>query len=194
MPLPSIPGEQISTLYAFTIHPGGAGPALHGRLSHFIRHLLSTSRQQISMLYPCLYHPSRGSRSYTVWKIKPITKIRVIRPTTTYQLYHQTKPQKPQRENPPKTRKNHTTKLPSASHFHFKFTWHMSQAIAYFYLLLVQRPNRNTLSLLPTSGIPQQTTLCHATPIGGRSWAATPAVSLAGIKLDSNQLSSVNGT
>ena len=31
------------------------------------------------MLYPRLYHPSRGRRSHTVWKIKPIIKIRVIR-------------------------------------------------------------------------------------------------------------------
>ena len=42
-PLLSIPGEQISTLYAFTLHPGGAGHTLHGRLSQSLRPLLSIS-------------------------------------------------------------------------------------------------------------------------------------------------------
>lgn len=78
-PLLSIPEEQISTLYAITIHPGRANHTFHGRLSQSLRPLLSISGEQILILYPRLYHSSWGSRSHTVWMIKPITKIRVIR-------------------------------------------------------------------------------------------------------------------
>lgn len=83
----------------------------------------------------------------------------------------------PSEKTPQKSPKNRTTQLPSTSHFHFSFTWHILQAIAYSYLLLVPRPNRSTLSILPTGSISQQTTLCHATLIGGKSWAATSATS-----------------
>ena len=141
MPLPSIPGEQISTVYAFTIHPGEAGPALHGGLSHFSRPLLSISRQLIPILYPRLYHPSRGSRSHTVWKIKPITKIRLY--AYYNRLYYQTKPQKP----PPKkkkTRKSHNATLPIA-YIPPLYIWLMFQANTNPYLLLAPRPNRSTL-------------------------------------------------
>ncbi len=78
-PLLSIPEEQISTLYAITIHCGRANHTLHRRLSQSLRPLLSISGKQILILYPRFYHLSWGSRSYTIWIIKPITKIRVIR-------------------------------------------------------------------------------------------------------------------
>ena len=82
------------------------------------------------MLHPRLYHPSRGSRSHTVWTIKPITKIRVThlpQPTSST------------------TKPNHNVTLPIAS-IPPLYIWHMFQANTYPYLLLAPRPNRSTLS------------------------------------------------
>lgn len=73
-PLLSIPGEQISSLYAFILHPGGAGHTLHGRLRQSLRPLLSISEAQISMLHSRLYHPSRGSRSYTYGRLSRLSR------------------------------------------------------------------------------------------------------------------------
>ena len=106
-PLLSIPGEQISTLYAFTLHPGGAGHTLHGRLSQSLRPLLSISGAQISMLHSRLYHPSRGSRSYTVWTIKPMIKIRVTHLPQPTSSTAEPNPRNPR--NPPQKRAKFST-------------------------------------------------------------------------------------
>ena len=76
-PLLSIPGDQISMLYAFTIHPKGAD--LNALCLY---HLFPESRSSIAWMPKsvskafiihfsgadlnalCIYHPSRGSRSY----------------------------------------------------------------------------------------------------------------------------------
>lgn len=139
-PLLSIPREQISTLYAFTTHPGGADlhalclyhpfrgadHTSHGRLSQSLRPLLSISAEQISMLYAFTIH--LGSRSYIPKLVsKPFIihlrrtnlnaplkslssisgeQIKGYTSTATYQLYHQTKPQKPQKPPTKKVQKS----------------------------------------------------------------------------------------
>lgn len=121
----SILEKQTSTLYSFILYSGGAGYTLHGYLSQSLKPLLSISKEQISMLHSCLYYLSRWSRSYTILRIKPIIKDSYTS-TTTYQLYHHTKPQKPQKPTE-KRAKISTTRLRHEISVPYQSRYYLSQ-------------------------------------------------------------------
>lgn len=96
------------------------------------------------MLYLRFYHLSCRNRSYIVWMIKLIIKIRVIYLPQLTSSTTKSKPRK-SRNLPNKKHKNHNALLLIAS-IPPLYIWHMSQANTYPYLLLAIRPNRSSFS------------------------------------------------
>lgn len=69
---------QISMFYVFIFHLGRASYTLYRCLHQFSSFLLFISELQISIFYSRLYYLLWENKSYTIWIIKPMTKIRVI--------------------------------------------------------------------------------------------------------------------